>query len=118
MTQIASSSAPSATQAGKPATDPALAKAAQQFEAIFLRQMIASMRQGSLAEGLFDNGATEQFRDMADAKTADNLSKTGSFGIAELMMRQLSRPTAPATPGSPAVNAAYAPPSGTAGDGQ
>lgn len=65
-----------------------LAKAAEQFEAIFLRQMMGAMRSASLAEGLTDSSATDQFRDMADSRTADSMAKTGSLGIAELLLSQ------------------------------
>lgn len=68
--------------------DPALEKAAKAFEAIFLRQMIGAMRSSSMGEGIFDSSATEQFRDMADAKTADSMAETGKFGVAELLIRQ------------------------------
>lgn len=66
-----------------------LKSAAQQFEAVFLRQMIGSMRQASLGDGMFDNAATSQFQDMADSKTADAMSKQGVFGIAEMLSKQL-----------------------------
>ena len=65
-----------------------LKQAAQAFEAIFLRQMISSMRSASLGDGIFDNSASEQFRDMADSRVADHMSKLGSFGIADLLMKQ------------------------------
>lgn len=65
-----------------------IAKTAQQFEAIFLRQMIGSMRAASLADGITDTSESDQFRDMADSRTADSMAQTGSFGIAELLMRQ------------------------------
>lgn len=68
--------------------DPALDKAAKAFEAIFLRQMIGAMRSSSMGEGIFDSSATEQFRDMADAKTAENMASTGKFGVAELLIQQ------------------------------
>jgi len=80
-------------QAGQPASaaaDPALKKAAEAFEAIFMRQMIGAMRSSSLAEGMFDSSATGQFRDMADARTADEMARTGSFGIAEMLLKQLT----------------------------
>jgi flagellar protein FlgJ len=82
---------------GKPAIDPALAKVAQQFEAIFMRQMIGAMRSASLGDGLTDSGASEQFRDMADARTADNMAQTGTFGIAQLLMNQFGGRTPAAT---------------------
>ncbi|MCH4150413.1 MAG: rod-binding protein [Sphingobium sp.] len=68
--------------------DPGLEKAAKAFEAVFLRQMIGAMRASSMGEGIFDSSATEQFRDMADAKTAENMAQTGKFGVAELLIQQ------------------------------
>ena len=53
------------------ATDPreaALRQAAEAFEAVFLRQLIGSMRQ---------------------AKLADNMAQQGSFGIADLLLQQM-----------------------------
>ena len=66
-----------------------LKAAAQAFEAVFLRQMIGSMRQASLGDELLGGGqAGEQFRDMSDAKLADNMAAQGSFGIAEMLLKQ------------------------------
>jgi peptidoglycan hydrolase FlgJ len=66
--------------------DPALKKAAQGFEAVFLREI---MRKGKLAEDIFGSSATDNFREMADARTADEMSKLGHFGIAGLIEKQL-----------------------------
>lgn len=85
-----------AASAATPARDPSLEKAAKAFEAIFLRQMIGAMRSSSLSDGIFDSSATDQFRDMADARTADQMAQTGKFGIAELLMRQFGVKAAPA----------------------
>lgn len=91
-------------QQAAPARDPALVKAAQAFESIFLRQMIGAMRASSISEGIFDNQATEQFRDMADAKTAENMAQTGKFGIAELLIRQFgARVSDPALTARPEI---------------
>ncbi len=65
-----------------------LRSAAKAFEAIFLRQMIGTMRSASLAEDMFGNQATEQFRDMQDAKMADAMAGNSKFGIAELLLKQ------------------------------
>lgn len=65
-----------------------LKTAAQGFEAVFLRQMISSMRSASLGDDIFGSDASNQFRDMADARTADNMSKQGRFGIAEMIEKQ------------------------------
>ena len=66
-----------------------LHKSAKQFEAIFLRQMIASMRAPSLGDDLFGSNASNQFRDMSDARLADSMA--GSFGIAQLLEKQFAR---------------------------
>lgn len=77
-----------------------LEKTAKQFEAIFLRQMIGTMRQSGGGEGIFDSSATEQFRDMSDARTADTMAEKGALGIAEMLLRQYESrtPKAPAAP--------------------
>ena len=67
----------------------ALQGAAKAFEAVFLRQMIGSMRQASLGDDILGGGqATEQFRDMQDSKLADSMADQGGFGIASLLLRQ------------------------------
>jgi flagellar protein FlgJ len=68
-----------------------LRTAAQQFEAVFLRQMIGSMRQTHLADDPFGSQATEQFRDMSDANLADSMSHQGVFGIAQMLLAQFDR---------------------------
>lgn len=94
------------TRAGGTQNKASLEKAAQQFEAIFLRQMMGAMRSASLAEGISDSSATDQFRDMADARTADSMATKGTLGIAEMLMHQFGAkvsPSAPAGPASPAA---------------
>lgn len=64
---------------------------AADFEAIFIRQMLSTMRTSSLGEGLFDSQATEEFRDMQDAQLAKNMAGKGVFGVAELLTRHLDK---------------------------
>ena len=66
-----------------------LRETAKQFEAIFLRQMIASMRAPSLGDDLFGSDASNQFRDMSDAHLADSMA--GRFGIAQLLEKQFAK---------------------------
>lgn len=86
-----------------PANDNAakLKSAAQAFEAVFLRQVIGSMRSAGQGEGMFDSSATAQFRDMSDARMADDMAAKGTIGIADMLMRQLG-PKAPAAAPAPA----------------
>jgi peptidoglycan hydrolase FlgJ len=90
----------------------ALRGAAQQFEAVFLRQMIGSMRQAHLADDMFGSQATDQFRDMSDANLADSMSHQGVFGIAQMLLAQFDRhqaATPPATAGQSATANAASP---------
>jgi peptidoglycan hydrolase FlgJ len=65
-----------------------LRKAAEGFEALFLREIIGEMRKAKLADDIFGSGATDNFRELADANTADALAKRGAFGIADMLEAQ------------------------------
>lgn len=89
---MAASAPPSGTApAGATTEREALAKAAKAFEAIFMRQLLGSMRSASQGEGLGDSSATDQFREMADARMAEGLSDQGNLGIANLLLSQLEK---------------------------
>ena len=80
--------------------DAKLKSAAQAFEAVFVRQMIASMRSATPSEDIFGSSASGQFRDMSDARLADDMAAKGSFGIADMLLKQFGgKESAP-----PAVN--------------
>ncbi len=64
--------------------------AAQKFEAVFLRELIGSMRKAKLADDVFGSSATDSFREMADARTADSMAGLGQFGIATLLEKQFA----------------------------
>ena len=68
-----------------------LRQAAQAFEAVFIRQLLGSMRNAKLADDMFSSQATDQFRDMADSRMADTMSQRGTFGIADLLVAQFER---------------------------
>jgi flagellar protein FlgJ len=65
-----------------------LKKAAQAFEAVFVRQLIGTMRSATDGDGLFDSEASKQFQDMADSKTADAMAQKGALHIAEMLVKQ------------------------------
>ena len=91
--------ATSATTAAASAASPEMAKlkkTAQQFEAVFLRQMIGSMRTASGEDGIFDSEATKQFQDMSDAKTAETMAGKGVLGIADMLVKQFGARLNPA----------------------
>ena len=108
---LAASSTATATTGQSDAQKAKLKSAAQAFEAVFLRQMIGSMRQASLGDGMLDNEATSTFQDMADSKTADAMSKRGVLHIADMLVKQLGPEAAKeeakaATPVAPAIESA------------
>lgn len=68
-----------------------LREAAQAFEAIFVRRLLASARAGSIADQTpFSGPGLEQFTAMRDEHVADIASRNGGFGLAEQIERQLS----------------------------
>lgn len=83
------SSVSTATSMTPQSAKPDLKAAAQRFEAVFLREVISTMRKGKLADEMFGSSATDNFREMADARTADAMAKMGAFGIANLVEKQL-----------------------------
>jgi flagellar protein FlgJ len=70
-----------------------LAAVAKQFEAIFLRQMLASARKTDFSggDGLFSSEAMGTFRQMQDERFADIASDTGAFGLAKMIEAHLAR---------------------------
>ncbi|SNT03778.1 rod-binding protein [Sphingopyxis indica] len=68
--------------------DGGLGKAAEAFEAVILRQLMASMRQAKLGDDIFGSSATDNFREMADARTADSIAAMRQFGIAAMVEAQ------------------------------
>lgn len=66
--------------------------AAQQFEALFINQMMKSMREATPSEGVMDNQQTKMFTSMLDQQLSQNMSKRG-MGLADVLVRQLSAQT-------------------------
>lgn len=89
-----------------------LKAAATQFEAVFTRQMLKSMRDAKLSDDdLFGSDATDQFREMQDSNLADQLSGKGAIGIADLLVKQFQARVA----GTAAADATGADATATAG---
>jgi len=70
----------------------AMKQAATQFEAMFVNMMMKSMRDASPQDGLTDSSQTKMFTSMLDQQTSQNIAKKG-IGIADMLMRQLSKTT-------------------------
>jgi flagellar protein FlgJ len=68
----------------------ALQKAAKQFEALFLNNILKGMRAGKLAEGAFDNEQSKAYNDMYDQQLSQHLAGKPGIGLADLIVKQLS----------------------------
>lgn len=72
----------------------ALEEAAKQFEAIFVKMLLKSMRQAQEAiadkDSPFNSEQVKFFRDMHDQQLATDLSTNGSIGLANLIIQQMS----------------------------
>ena len=76
-----------------------LKKAAQQFEALLLQQMIKSMRDAVPRANGQASSAMSQYESLHDQQLAQELARKGTLGLAETIERQLSG--TPALPVSP-----------------
>ncbi len=68
-----------------------LAKAGEQFEAVFTGMMLKAMRATHLADPLFDSKALDTFRDMQDQLTVKAMAAHTPLGIGKAMTDFLSR---------------------------
>ncbi|MDR1351548.1 MAG: flagellar assembly peptidoglycan hydrolase FlgJ [Zoogloeaceae bacterium] len=71
--------------------DAGVKAAAQEFEALFLQMMLKSMRATTDQDSLMDNEASRFFTGMLDEQIAQDLSRTGSVGLAQMLETQLRR---------------------------
>jgi peptidoglycan hydrolase FlgJ len=74
------------------AADPKTAarEVAKQFEALFMRELLKSMREATPATGLFDNQATKLGQEMLDAQIVTQVSG-GQGSLTALIAKQLER---------------------------
>ena len=66
-----------------------LHKAARDFEAIFLRQVLAQARKSNMGDTLFSSDANSTFTQMQDARFADIAASRDALGLAGMIERQL-----------------------------
>ena len=90
--------------AGAQATDrEKLQATAKQFEAIFVRQMLAAARKTDFGGDAFGSQAMQTFRQLQDEHFADLTAGTGTLGLATIIEAQMARylpvETAPAASG-------------------
>jgi peptidoglycan hydrolase FlgJ len=89
------------------ARDPkaAIKEAARQFEALFMQQLMKSMREATLSTGMLDNESTKLGTEMLDTQLATKMTGLPG-GLADAIARQLERQTGGAAPAAAVPSAA------------
>jgi len=95
----------------KAASDPkaVVREAAKQFEALFMQQLMKSMREATMSSGMLDNAGTQMGTEMLDTQFATKMTGLPG-GLSEMIARQLERQMS----GSAMPPAAAAVPAGAA----
>ena len=76
------------TRVKKVEKDADLENVAQEFESLFVYQLLKNARKAKLSESLFSNQGTETYESLLDKEYSKTLSKNHSFGIAEALLRR------------------------------
>jgi flagellar protein FlgJ len=72
--------------------DPAAIRAvAEQFEAMFTRMMLKSMREAVGKDPMFGSDQQEMYQDMADNQLSIQMAKGKGLGLADMLVRQLQK---------------------------
>ena len=88
--QIFSQATSQAPKAHKGQNKEGIRAAAQEFEAIFIKQMYKEMRNTITDGGLIEKGNADAiYNDMQDMEAAKMTAERGGIGLADMMMQQL-----------------------------
>jgi flagellar protein FlgJ len=96
-------------KAGARANDPAtIRQVAQQFESLFARMMIKSMRDAVGRDPIFGSDQAQTYQGMYDDQLSLELTKGKGLGLADMLVRQLQKSGASTAGGSKPAAAASA----------
>ena len=68
-----------------------LREVAEQFEAIFINQILKQSRETKLADDLFGSSAASTYEQILDSETSEKIASHVNLGIADALVRQFSR---------------------------
>ena len=81
-------------------------EACRQFEAVLLRQILGEARKTVIPSGgSQDTGVSGIYDDMINNQLADNISRSGAFGLAKSLQAQLVHQVLPAAAANSAISA-------------
>jgi flagellar protein FlgJ len=69
----------------------ALKEVAKQFESIFINNVLKSMREAKLSEGILDSDQSKFYNDMYDQQLAVHLAGKPGVGLADLIAKQMQK---------------------------
>jgi Rod binding domain-containing protein len=79
-------------------------KAAREFEQIFLRKMLSSLEKSGRAESGSSSTGNEVYSSMVVNSLAESISSAGGIGLADVIARAMTPPTALPTPTTPTTS--------------
>ena len=88
---VANSENAKLTDGSKSRASEELTQVANQFEAIFIENLLKQARESKLSDALFETSANDNFNQMLDAEIAKSSSETVDIGIAEAIIEQMSK---------------------------
>jgi flagellar protein FlgJ len=92
MTCVPASTSPIAAAPTVPSPAKAqLKQAAQQFEALLLRQVLAEARKTDFGNDMFSSNGIATFREMMDSRFADVTAQSGVLGFGKLIEAQVDK---------------------------
>jgi peptidoglycan hydrolase FlgJ len=81
----------------------AIKEAAKQFEALFMQQIMKSMREATMSSGMLDNSGTQMGTEMLDTQFATKMTGLPG-GLSDVIARQLERQMSGAQPAIPTTS--------------
>ena len=77
------------TAASRGTIDPRIRETAEEFEAVFLAQVLQTMNQGIGGPGPFGDGDNEAWSGMLQEEYGRLISKSGGIGVADALLREM-----------------------------
>lgn len=74
---------------GRSAVDPRLREVAEEFESVFLAQVLQTMKIGLAGPGPLGDGDNEAWTGMLQEEYGRLISKSGGIGVADALLREM-----------------------------
>jgi flagellar protein FlgJ len=89
MHRIAEGSGSGAAASARQTATPEMRHAAEEFEGVFLAQVLHSLTKGLTGQGLLGGGDDDPFAAMLQDEYAKLISQSGGVGVADAILREM-----------------------------